>query len=851
MHEPRPYGLLVTGEQPTELDQVFIDSLARHLTNLKNASTVESLRLVRSLPDGGYVIAQDVGGNFRIVVNKKTIKDIYEHTDGLAKLYVPMLFSGVIKRARVRENEGVIITLTEQCRRRLINYSKTDELPLKTVELIRFVIPINSLVSEFEPRLESQFISTQYVQQRPTWYSGAMAEIMQIVGGYGIQPLNEQSDDLNQRLFKIPAEYLEKIADELDGVRLPGYSGLPPSNGQFQFDYKFLHTNGVSFDESGSPWLLRISPSGVWAMPLPMIPVTCTDVFKEYVEEQKDTELLAILERFGGVPSGETFPEGTEFEIWRRAGVISRVCTLGEFYANQSYSDTFGWSLNTNGTEAINTCYTSNDRGISIGKTYLISLKMGIAENSGNLNKVEIIGEDALLIGNYLEALISLLDENSAIYRGIMYKLRRVDKDFILSRVKPTIDENEVLFWDSLELEPIAQHSGHLVKIDEGFLYHSARPENQPQFKVPNVFLGGCISFDFGAYEVINDKPNCNTIMFACFEGNELKVVKYFADWRTHKQEIDTNYENIMQVGSWYKKETTSPSQIAGHFYTTYLDMREDLSASMVETDLVGLDLGYDSIPRFAYDGFFYRTGILYRNRYYSTKVNTKRSEGISLNLAVCIPYLCRNESLIAYKKTKTEVSYSESVSVNSVQDPTSYQYYTNDSIFAWVGSPIVSNGRPYPVNGNPVWAEYRYYNPNEYNVFADNGSWLPGLPNDITWLVHPKSNEWKQSGGGGAPTVLTYSKSWGGESESNGSLNYEVFEKANLVYKTIPQNWYFSISPSVTGDVFYKDGCKVTFGESQYANISEIVEGSRKRWGYTSLVDHGDAHHFIGVINE
>ena len=62
----------------------------------------------------------------------------------------------------------------------------------------------------------------------------------------------------------------------------------------------------------------------------------------------------------------------------------------------------------------------------------------------------------------------------------------------------------------------------------------------------------------------------------------------------------------------------------------------------------------------------------------------------------------------------------------------------------------------------------------------------------------------------------------------------------------------YYKVSPSEAGTFFYHDACKVNFGESNYANISETdARGLRKTWGETRLVGNSRAWHFIGVINE
>ena len=190
-------------------------------------------------------------------------------------------------------------------------------------------------------------------------------------------------------------------------------------------------------------------------------------------------------------------------------------------------------------------------------------------------------------------------------------------------------------------------------------------------------------------------------------------------------------------------------------------------------------------------------------------------------------------------------------MSLHSVRDPTTYRYWTYDFIFAWAGSLEKMDGRPYPKDGNPVWVEIENYDPYPCSDFADNGSWIPGLPADFTWLVHPNRNEWRHSGGGGAPALKPYQTF---EQDDNGEIKGEL--KFSLMadlsgISVVPDIMYFHGSPSEFGDIFYRDATKITFGEAVYGNVSEEADGGRKRWGYTRLADHKSAHHFIGVINE
>ena len=71
MHAPRPYGLFVDGGELTERDKTFISHQMRKLTNTIQTEEVTNYRHEYELPDGGYVIVQDMGGIFKAIARKK------------------------------------------------------------------------------------------------------------------------------------------------------------------------------------------------------------------------------------------------------------------------------------------------------------------------------------------------------------------------------------------------------------------------------------------------------------------------------------------------------------------------------------------------------------------------------------------------------------------------------------------------------------------------------------------------------------------------------------------------------------------------------------------------------------
>lgn len=863
MHSPKPYGLFAFNGELTEQDRLFIDHEVKKLTNNKTASSLENFKQVKNLPDGGYVILLCVGEILKAIAYKDGVESF--QYDGFAKLYVPMLFSGVITKSRVLQSEGVGLKLTEQCRHRLNDYS-TEDLPAKDLKFERFVIEPNlAVVPEFYPQsaIISELITTQYSQQRPTWYSGAMAEVMQIVGGYGklnFQDLPDKTYDRKQ--FNIPPEYIDKITEDLYGIRLPGYSGIPPIDGQFQYNYKFNQTNGVTFDSANKPWLTRISPSGVYAMPLPIIPATTTEAFREYIEKVGDQEILSILDRFGGMPSGESFPKGSGFESWRRAGVIIKVCDTSDFYSNIAYSMACGWSFNLNGNEGFNTCYDYDDDGIAVGKSYKLKLSFSPVQNNGWLKQVKVSDEYQQVIASYLEKLFALLSKNDDKSNAIMYKLRRIPQEDLYQQALTSVynplgvTSVDVDYWDNLELDPIAVLSGNINRVGQGYLFPSGA-----EIKFPSVELQGCISFDFSVLDKSKIPSGhivrCDTIMYGYYIGDSLKVVKYFLDQRKYALDVENDFEDCMTVGSW--TETVYEGQISvwGNFYTTDFDSRNEFAPTQTLIKIKGEDRGFDSKPVFSFDDFFSQVGSIWRNRYFTHKTESTKSENRSLAIAVCIPFLCRNASLYAVSEYVSGIYKTEALSLHSVRDPNSYRYFTYDFIWAWVGGSVQGNvytatkAEPYPKDGNPVWVMGYNYEPGGCSDFADQGDWLSGLPHDITWLIHPDKHTWQHSGGGGAPKVQTYSKSWTEDGKGTGFINASIDEIPRKI-NAIPSNTYFLISPDQYVGVFYRDACKVVFGDTEYANISESDQNNRRyKWGYCSLVDDKSAYHFIGVINE
>ncbi|MCK1106320.1 hypothetical protein, partial [Pseudomonas aeruginosa] len=710
MYSPRPYGRFAEDAELSADDAAAVERLARNLTNFKQASDLANLKRVADLPSGRQAVAIDMGGVFRILVLEQHELPQFRF-DGVAQTNIPMLFSGVITRAQVlTDGQGVGIRLTEQARRRLVAYDPKAALPPKDVALQRFVIKYEPRFQYFEPREQGIYTFTQYVKQRPTWYSGAMAEVMQVVGGYGRQRLEDlPENDLERARMLVPERYMALVREQLGNVRLPGYSGFPDEAGQFKCEYAAFRCHGVAFDSSNSPWLLQIDGRGVYAMPLPVVPATTTDAFRRYMEEVGDDEILRLLDRFGGMPSGEGFPPtGSEFEAWRRAGVIIKVCDPADFYSANPMYTACGWAMNSRGTEGFNTCWGYDDTGLMRVHAYKMRLSLAPAKNQGRIeNEWQFDDEEQRAkLNAYLSKVYSALSAGGARELAIMYKVRRVPVAQILARAAIEAG-NDLEYWENLELPPIAQHQGHISRVASGPFYWPSKVEKScTRLKFPELTAQGCESFVHVSPDYFGAPVQCDTVIFGCYVQDQLRVIKYFYDERKFKKEATSSFEDIMIVGQWEQIETFGLSGLMGFFYTTDFDDRQEQPAITVQTNIVGTDMGYGN-PAYSTPPTLWCVGGVSRSRYYMHRTTVDTTETFTLDVAALVPVFERDCMLYAYQDHTGGRSSHEETTQGSVPDPTSYELWCYDDIWHWMGQTRNGNrGDPPSKDGVPVYVD-------------------------------------------------------------------------------------------------------------------------------------------------
>ncbi|WP_180172940.1 hypothetical protein [Acinetobacter sp. YH12036] len=870
MHDPRPYGLAVLGGELTEKDQSMISATVLRFTNAKQLGQLDSLKNQHDLPDGGYFIIQDMGGIFKVVAYKPETPKPFE-LDGMAHDYIPMLFSGVFGRHFFTDDgKWLSVKITEQCRKRLANYDPNVVIA-KNLELERFAIGYSDKFKYLEPRSSGPYFRhSQYMRIKPTLYSGAMTEVMQIISGYG-RPFDEKyKDHPNEKLenaqLRLPDNWKIRIDQEIKSQILPGYSGFPNTEGFIQYDYKPSSNDLVAFDFEKNPWLVRIQSGGVYAMPLPVIPATATQTFREYIADVGDDEILKILDRFKAMPSGETFPSGSDFETWKRAGVIIKVCDTSDFFQYQPLYGACGWSINSTGTEAFNTCYTYSKDGMMQAYGYKLTLKLAAMTDKGWIGSRSSNTE---ILSAYLGSLFSLLDKTEAKAQAITYKIRRVEIEELISRAQQRggkANQDDVDYWDNYESKPIANHSGSMSRTTSGAVYwpYYMRPQPLGSFKFPTLSGEGCESLPITSPEYRGDFVKSDTVLFGAYINDQLHYVKFFCDAIQINKETDSTFEQMMIVGRWESNETKTPSGLSGYFYTSDFDDRRLASPTYTKTSIVGTDLGYGN-PLFSTPPLLFMEGGLSRARYYKHVTITEYTTGESMDCAICIPNFNRDCILYAFRETTQSKSRREKHEVHAMADPTSYKLWTYDPGFHWMGD--AGKGLPYPTTGNYVYISGPpRYNPTEFSDFADSGDWfgVGGGYVDVSAICAPytdrassKHNAGGARIGGEGPDIEPFDVTEIENDIQRGRVDIAYGGvDAKTIHKSIPDEWYFYFSPEIGSNpprYFERDACRVSFGDITYANISNenATRERRQRWGFSSLADNTSHHYFIGVINE
>lgn len=855
-------------------DLARAESFMSKVSALKAAGNLDSLKMRTVLPSGAVATVFNSGGIVKMTISPPPAvqdEDVPDSAAGVASLDVPILFCGRIKEGRVI-GDTVPVTLTPTTVRRYSGYDPDSKNVIPSdASLARFRVGYNRILhSEFEPKNPGPFFHTQYQQLYPSWFSGSMRAVVQVSLGWGIQDFAKLPKSEQVKL-PVPARVLEKMKKDSINIRLPGYLGKPPLTGELQFDYKWHNTDALAFDAGDNPWLIKVCggpstyPPGVWAMPLPVIFGSLNPAFRAWIEEVGDEELIEVMDTFKGIPSGEGFPEkASDFQAWRRAGVIIKVCETADYYDHLPYSTALGFCFNSKGRAAVATCYDYDEgEGLAYGLTYKMRISLGIAKDGGRLppgldfpEGFDDLTKDASgvyrtkrhIVNDYLSSIYRQINSASAKHLAIKYKIRRSSADEMLSKalVKFSVDQ-----WDDLELAPIATHSGSVTQTERGWLYHPAHPEYQPKMRFPEPMGDppGCYYFNFNP--LINGRyktsyPRCDTTMFAYFAEDDLKTVKYFRD-EYEWQEPSQHESKCPEFGDYEYVIAESPSRIHGDFYTTDQDDRHTTPGgkSTIKGSLT--DLGFDDPPFFGFSPIFGTTAYVSRKRYGERNETVSIQEGYSARAFAYIPWLNRNVSLYGFREWFQDGVTIKSRSWESFPDPHTHAVWTYHKSKAWINYEGWS-ASPWPVDGYPVMYGDYSYAPSQCGDIADDGRWEPYLE-QLAALIQPNSNTWAYSGGGSPPSWLPTHEVIGEQKTREEDKGFFFNYKSSPVrFQHKAHARYFS-GDNLLGPwtIPCSQNCA---GRADYIIIADPF-GEFTRFGFSKYATNKEMPRFIGVINE
>lgn len=582
MHSPTPYGLDIIGGSITDKDAAFIRNAMAKAKNIMDISGIESLNLTKALPDGGSVRLINSGGIRKAIVRKSSSD--YSKQDEIEvkpwyEFDVPILFSGVfpyVDEYSMNDELPPQFNISEQTRRRLNDYLSPIED--EVVYLQKFRVPYASAFKFFCERtnqdkgeLQYQFAyDFQYQNLKSSWYSGAMAGVVQIISGYGAQTKGQiqfnasgpiTSEYETKKLF-IPEDVRQNISEEMaknDGILLIPTKGVPAQDGQIRYDFRFENTDCIAFDDINEPWLVNISSNGIKVMPLPVIPATKTQAFKDYIISVNDDELLYILEKYKGIPTGEGFPNGDELTAWETAGYVRRINDTKDFYEFYAHADSLGWAMNESGTEAMNTCWDyyafENNKPVSMtGYTYKLNINL---KSFDIPDRQDYQPQKKSKIRSYLNNIKKGLNLSSSKDRAILFKLKYASNDELFDRAQWNffILQDEYDFWLQKQMSIGRNHFSNFSRTDSGMLVapkYERGGSNKNVLSLPDIYsdrrtlghyLGDNPSVklariydnsiytkypDFTQLETKDkDKWFCSTNIIVYYKGDIINYVKY------------------------------------------------------------------------------------------------------------------------------------------------------------------------------------------------------------------------------------------------------------------------------------------------------------------------------------
>ena len=309
----------------------------------KATGGVSHVTLVRKVPNSNATVTVILAGTAKIVILSTgkgpvdTVTTEPAPSPPKGEGARPIMYSGVVHEGVLKEREVDGETVcssfhpTPYC-------AQAHEIPFQYHDPFKLGLEPGSVHSDLSgPAIDGWPVS-QLTYLKASMYSGAMKRVIQAIQGLGRIRYRTPANVLVERDVKV------------------------------EYDYKWARTHGIVKAGQRNHWLVEISINqGVIAMPLPLLEGTTSASYREVTRAAGDFDALAVLEEFGGLPSGETFPTGVDLLDAITAGTVLRLISeddLDPYYAVWGpYGATLGWAFSDTGTEAHNTCqrYASGD----------------------------------------------------------------------------------------------------------------------------------------------------------------------------------------------------------------------------------------------------------------------------------------------------------------------------------------------------------------------------------------------------------------------------------------------------------------------------------------------------------
>lgn len=457
--------------------------------------------------------------------------------------------------------------------------------------------------SFFNP--DSAFVYSQYTMLKPTMFTGAMKFAVQAVMSYGKQKIKISTKDASP-------SYMAQVASQ-------GY--------RVRYDYHFACTHGIVFGTDGEPWLVEISvKNGVLITPLPRFSWSKKRKTKDggFIWPYRDkcvaqgrTEIVALLDLFGGLPTGEAFPADIAAAV-AEGSVLRLIEPENEkfklFYKCAGYSSALGWAF---------------------------------PDPRAQLDEVTHVHNT----GYFLD------EENSGAYIGVHY------------RVAIRIGEYDVT------KKPFVGASAEIFKEGEGYLIQGQPVPLFIKFWEPllNAQYGGLLSVDVypppGKGRAFD--ADCETTMHVFYIGNELNTVKFYhsASFAYWGELVSSAPECPYGWSGISFERHDGATRIDNQFISNHWDKRESVSENSTVSRLESNDMGWNQ-PFWQDRMDFPDFCDIMRERIFMQKTTTVTKTSEQHRSVVMVPAFMREAFYIAHEILIPDKVTSVSRGFVAIRDP-------------------------------------------------------------------------------------------------------------------------------------------------------------------------------------